>query len=40
MVTQPPVSGEDLGYVDRAARPEGDAMDAELDRLLSGEDPG
>jgi putative hydrolase len=28
-----------LGYVERAATPEGDAMDAELNRLLSGEDP-
>lgn len=28
-----------LGYVDRATAPEGDAMDAELDRLLRGEDP-
>ncbi|WP_392542844.1 zinc-dependent metalloprotease [Oryzobacter telluris] len=28
-----------LGYVERAATPQGDAMDAELDRLLSGEDP-
>ncbi len=28
-----------LGYVERAAAPEGDAMDAELDRLLRGEDP-
>lgn len=28
-----------LGYVERAAAPEGDAMDAELDALLRGEDP-
>ena len=28
-----------LGYVERAARPEGDEMDAALDRLLRGEDP-
>ena len=28
-----------LGYVDRTSRPATDAMDAELDRLLSGEDP-
>ncbi len=28
-----------LGYVERSSRPQGDAMDAELDRLLSGEDP-
>ena len=28
-----------LGYVERTSRPQGDAMDAELDRLLSGEDP-
>ena len=29
-----------LGYVERTSRPQGDAMDAELDRLLSGEDQG
>ncbi len=28
-----------LGYVERASRPEGDEMDAALDRLLRGEDP-
>jgi putative hydrolase len=28
-----------LGYVERSARPEADPMDAELDRLLRGEDP-
>ncbi|HSO64184.1 MAG TPA: zinc-dependent metalloprotease, partial [Ornithinibacter sp.] len=28
-----------LGYVERSARPETDAMDAELDRILRGEDP-
>lgn len=28
-----------LGYVERSARPEADAMDAELDRILRGEDP-
>ncbi len=28
-----------LGYVERAGRPDGDELDDELDRLLSGEDP-
>jgi putative hydrolase len=28
-----------LGYVERTSRPEGDEMDAALDRLLRGEDP-